>query len=181
MHVRLRNYLSTQAQRIDIDFHKNICTFSAKKKRGSESIEFPMLTTCAGNWLRTITSDQTVYNTIRRFLFELVGMTSLDRNYWEVTINLLFVSSGLCLNIFKTEKILAILGQETLDVRGTSFQRKRLNSVVEKKKIKKNKKTQERKRTIAKRAIVSQKSAERRILKREKKRSEQRWPELSRE
>ena len=27
------------------------------------------LTTCAGNWLRTITSDRIVYNIIRRFLF----------------------------------------------------------------------------------------------------------------
>ena len=44
------------------------------------------LTTCAGNWLRTITSDRTVYTIIRRFLFELVGTIPLptDRNYWEV-------------------------------------------------------------------------------------------------
>ena len=32
------------------------------------------LTTCAGNWLRTITSDQIQYKITRRFLFELVGI-----------------------------------------------------------------------------------------------------------
>ena len=45
------------------------------------------------------------YTIIRRFLFELVGTISLDRNYWEV-INLLFVLPGLYLNILETEKIL---------------------------------------------------------------------------
>ena len=60
-------------------------------------------TTCAGNWLRTVTSDQYTIN--RRFLFEFVGTISLDRNYREV-INLLFVLPGLYLNILKTEKIL---------------------------------------------------------------------------
>ena len=34
------------------------------------------------------------YTIIRRFLFELVDMTSLDKNYWEV-INLLFALSSL--------------------------------------------------------------------------------------
>ena len=48
------------------------------------------LTTRAGDWLRTITSDQTIYTIIRRFLSELVDTISLDRNYWEA-INLLFV------------------------------------------------------------------------------------------
>ena len=47
------------------------------------------LTTCAGNWLRTITSDRTVYKrSSLSFSSEFVGMISLDRNYWEV-INLL--------------------------------------------------------------------------------------------
>ena len=46
------------------------------------------LTTCTGNWLWTITSDWTAI--IGRFLFELVGMMSVDRNYREV-INLFFV------------------------------------------------------------------------------------------
>ena len=38
------------------------------------------------------------YTTIRRFPFELIGI-SLDRNYQEV-MNLLFVSPGLYLNIY---------------------------------------------------------------------------------
>ena len=64
-----------------------------------------ILITRAGNWLRTITSDQTPYTIIRRFLFELVGVISLDRHYWEV-INLLFVLPILFyLSISKTEKI----------------------------------------------------------------------------
>ena len=82
--------------------------------------------------LRTITSDQTVYNTIiRRFLFQLVGMIPLDRNYQ--VIDLLFVllgSFGLYLNIFKTEKILQFWDKKILDVRGTSFQRKWLTRVT---------------------------------------------------
>ena len=46
------------------------------------------------------------YTIIRHFLFQLVGMISLNRNYEEV-INLLFaLSFGLYLNILKTEKIL---------------------------------------------------------------------------
>ena len=59
---------------------------------------------------------------IRRFLFELVGMISSDRNYLEV-VNLLFVLPvSFYLNIIKTEEML----QKILDVRGTSFQRNRL-------------------------------------------------------
>ena len=74
---------------------------------------------------RTITSDRTVYNNSSlSFSFLLVGMISLDRNYWLV-INLLFVLSGLYLNILKTEKSIAILGQKILDVRG-----KRLTTCV---------------------------------------------------
>ena len=42
---------------------------------------------------------------IRRFLFELVGI-SLDRNYSEV-INLLFVLPGLHLNILETDENIA--------------------------------------------------------------------------
>ena len=52
----------------------------------------------------------------------------LDRNYREV-INLLFVLPVLYLDILKTEEILQFLGQKILDMRGTSFQRKRLNSI----------------------------------------------------
>ena len=64
---------------------------------------------------------------IRRFLFLLNSsvLISLDRNYWEV-INLLFVLPELYLSILKTEKILQFLGQKILNVRGTSFQHKRL-------------------------------------------------------
>ena len=68
---------------------------------------------------------------ICRFLFQfVVGMISLDRNYREV-INLLFVLPRLPLNVFKTEKMLQVgtkKKKKTLDVRGTSFQRKRLKT-----------------------------------------------------
>ena len=58
-------------------------------------LQFWRLTACAGNWLRTITSDRTVHNNSSlSFSFELVDIISLDRNYWEV-INLLFVLPGL--------------------------------------------------------------------------------------
>ena len=59
---------------------------------------------------------------IRRFLSELVGMTSLplDRNYWQA-ISLLFVSPGLYLNIPKTEKMLQFWGEKILDVRGRNW------------------------------------------------------------
>ena len=59
------------------------------------------------------------YTIIRRFLFELVGI-SLDRNYREV-INLSFVLPVLCLNILKTEEISQFWDKKILDVRGTSF------------------------------------------------------------
>ena len=75
-------------------------------------LQFWRLTTCAGSRLRTITSDQTVYNNLSlSFSFELAGMMSLDRNYWEV-INLLFVLPGLYLNILKTEKTLQFSNKE---------------------------------------------------------------------
>ena len=55
----------------------------------------------AGNWLRTITSDQTVYTIIRRLSFWIP-----DRNDREV-LNWLFVSPILfCLNVLETEGIL---------------------------------------------------------------------------
>ena len=57
-----------------------------------------------------------------RPLFEFIGI-SLDRNYHEA-INLLFVSPGLYLNILK--KLRNNFGPNIPDVRGTSFQRKRL-------------------------------------------------------
>ena len=81
-------------------------------------LQFWRLTACAGNWLRTVTSDRTVHNNSSlSFSFELVDIISLDRNYWEV-INLLFVLPGL--------ENITILEERVLDVRGTSFQRKRL-------------------------------------------------------
>ena len=59
------------------------------------------------------------YTTTRRFLFELVGTISLDRNYREV-INLLFVLAELYLNILKTEKYYCSFG--TKNSRRASFQ-----------------------------------------------------------
>ena len=83
---------------------------------------FLILTTGADNWLRTITSDRIVYDcTSLSFPLELAGITSLDRNYWDV-INLLFISPGLYLNTLKTERILQFWDEKILDVRGTSFQ-----------------------------------------------------------
>ena len=80
------------------------------------------LTTCAGNWLRTITSDQTVYNNSSLpFSFKLVGIISLGTNYWEV-INSLFVLPGLYLNILETETILQFWDKEELVKRLISCQ-----------------------------------------------------------
>ena len=95
-------------------------------------------TTCAGNWLRTVTSDRNPYTTIRRFFFffcfKLVGMISLDRNNWGV-INLLFVLPGLYLNILKTEEILQFLGQKILAIPYFVLEQKDFNVTEE---IKKN-------------------------------------------
>ena len=44
-------------------------------------------------------------------------------------MDLLFILPGLYLNILKTEKMLQFGEQKILDVRGASFQRKRLNIV----------------------------------------------------
>ena len=46
------------------------------------------------------------YTIIRRFLFQLVGLISLNRNYQEVINLLLVLPFGLYLNILKTEEIL---------------------------------------------------------------------------
>ena len=55
----------------------------------------------AGNWLRTITSDQTVYYNS--------SLSSRTWNYWEV-INLLFaLPISFYLSILKTEKNITIL------------------------------------------------------------------------
>ena len=67
------------------------------------------LTDCAGDWLRTITSDRTVHNnsslSYRTRRYDIIWI-SMDRNYREV-INLLFASPILFyLNILKTGKIL---------------------------------------------------------------------------
>ena len=61
---------------------------------------FFSFTPCAGNWFAD--RNERPNTIIRRFLFlpDVVGMTSLDRNYWEL-INLLFVLPGLYLNILK--------------------------------------------------------------------------------
>ena len=72
-----------------------------------------ILTTCAGNWLRTITSDQTVHNNSSLSFWTRRYDITGDKDYWEV-INLLLVLPILFYsNILKTEKkILVILGQE---------------------------------------------------------------------
>ena len=70
---------------------------SSKEK---ESDELLCYLPCAGNWLRTVTSDQTVHNNSSlHFSFVLVSI-SLDRNYWLV-INLLLVLSVLYLKLKK--------------------------------------------------------------------------------
>ena len=76
--------------------------------------------------LRTITSDQNRMQQFVAFLFN-----SSARYRW-IEISLLFVLPILFyLNIVKTEKIqITILEQKVLDVRGTSFQHKRLTSTI---------------------------------------------------
>ena len=88
---------------------------------------------CAGNWLRTITSDRIVHNNIVAFfwnssVYRCIEIIS-NKFRTDLVVNLLFVSPGLYLNILKlkTEKILHSLGRKILDVRGTS-DLKRYNS-----------------------------------------------------
>ena len=81
---------------LENNFHKIGIVLDSEETR--EDKGFPneignsRLTTCAGSWLRTVTSDQTVYNNsslpfwTRRY--DITG----NWNYWEV-MNLLFVSS----------------------------------------------------------------------------------------
>ena len=57
------------------------------------------LTTCAGNWLRTITSDRTVHNKFVAFFLN-------SSVWWIEVISFLFVLPALYLNMLKTEKIL---------------------------------------------------------------------------
>ena len=85
-----------------------------------------ILTTCAGNRLRTVTSDR--YTIIRRFLFELV-IISLDGNDREAT-NLLFVLPTFFLLEYteKTEEILQFLGKRWPTCVAAPFQRKRLGN-----------------------------------------------------
>ena len=61
----------------------------------------------AGNWLRTVTSDQIRirYIFVDFFLYWTRRYVSLNRNYWEA-MNLLTVLPGLYLNILKTEEVL---------------------------------------------------------------------------
>ena len=84
------------------------------------SFQRKRLTTCVGNWLRTVTSDQTPYTIIRRFLSlsnTSVRYISLDRNYLKV-INLLFVLPGLYLKYTQNWENIAILEQKILNMRG---------------------------------------------------------------
>ena len=98
---------------------KNITTGSNTKKWRDEPFIAPQLLA------RTATST-----IIRRFLSKLVGMTSLDKNYWEV-INLSFVSTWLQLNILENWENVAIWDKKVLYVRGTSFQREKLNLALQ--------------------------------------------------
>ena len=92
---------------------------------------------CDGNRLRTTTSGPIPYTTIGRF--ELVGTTSLDRDY-EVMLHIdrFIICSAYFLfhsNILDTKKVIRVkhsvttLGQNILDVRGTSFQREMINTI----------------------------------------------------
>ena len=65
--------------------------------RNCESERLAFWPTCAGKWLRTITSDRTVRTIIRRFpfLFALVDTTPLDKNCREV-INLFVLLKTDC-------------------------------------------------------------------------------------
>ena len=52
------------------------------------------------------------YTIIRRFLFQLVGMMSLDKNDREVINSSFVLPSGLRLNILRTEEILQFSDKE---------------------------------------------------------------------
>ena len=67
------------------------------------------------------------YTITRRFLFELVGMISLDRNDWKFIT--CFARIVVLKYILKTEKNVTILEQKILNVRGPSFQRKTLKAL----------------------------------------------------
>ena len=71
-------------------------------------------------------SDQTVHNNSSLSFWTRRYDTSLGRNYWEV-INLLFVLPILF--YLSTLKNITILERKILDVRGTSFHRKRLRNI----------------------------------------------------
>ena len=82
------------------------------------------LTSCAGNWLRAVTSDRTVHShsslsfRTRRYDRRYHWIEMIEK--WQI-----YYSFCLCiwlhLNIFKTEKILQILGQKipAQEVKGT--------------------------------------------------------------
>ena len=64
------------------------------------------------------------YTIIRRFLFELVGMISLDRNYYQVVINLSFALPHFCyIEIYLKLRKYCNFGAKMFS---TSFQRERL-------------------------------------------------------
>ena len=90
----VQNNFQTIRKRI-VYFHSSIFSFFLRRVKlipctpnYFSTFVFAIWQTCAGNWLRTVTSDRTVYS--NSLSFELVGIISLDRNYREV-INLLFV------------------------------------------------------------------------------------------
>ena len=69
-------------------------------------------------------TESCTINSSLSFSFELVDMTSPDRNYQEVINLLLSVSPGLYLNILKTEKNVAVSDRKF----STSFQRKKVKT-----------------------------------------------------
>ena len=101
------------------------CSLSMKLQLVSTNIRAAS-TDCAGNWFADHNRVIKSYTTIRPLFLEFVGI-SLNRNHWEV-INLSSALPGLYLSIRKTEKNIAIVGQNARDVRGTSFQRRRLTT-----------------------------------------------------
>ena len=82
------------------------------------SFQRKRLITCAGDWLRTITSDQIFIQRLVAFFFELVGMITPDRNYCEVNNKLIIYSARIILEYTWNWQSIAILGQKILDVRG---------------------------------------------------------------
>ena len=84
------------------------------------------LTSYTGNWLRTITSDQTVYNNSSLSFWTL----SVWHRWIEIIEKFIICMAWVIFKYTENRENIAIFGQNILDVRATSFQRKRLTRTL---------------------------------------------------